>query len=515
MVDVILTTINAKYIHTAFGLRYLYANLGEFKPRARILEFDLQTRPVDIAEAILNQNPKIVGIGVYIWNAREVEELVGIIKKVSPQTIIALGGPEVSYEWENNPVVQQCDYVICGEADIAFKEFCERILNGVAPESKIISPPFPLLHQIQMPYQYYSDEDIRHRIIYVESSRGCPFKCEFCLSSLDVPVRYFPVDIFLNELKELIKRGAKQFKFVDRTFNLSIEHGSRILEFCLNNYQPGMFFHFELVPDRLPSKWRDLIKKFPPGSLQFEAGIQTFNPEVSERIERRQNYKRLEENLTFLKNQTGAHLHTDLIAGLPGEDIKSFAEGFDRLIRMRPQEIQVGVLKRLRGAPISKHTENWGMVYNSKPPYEILRTNLITFSQMQSIKRFARYWDIIANSGNFIKTTDLILGFEDENPSRSPFNEFMSLTEWLFGKIGRTSAISRVRLLELLYEYLTEVKTYSHEKVATALLEDCKRVGFKELPECLRQFAESNQIKIRQVSNNSGLKRQVKHIKSR
>ncbi|MGC8829541.1 MAG: DUF4080 domain-containing protein [Verrucomicrobiia bacterium] len=515
MADIVLTTINAKYIHTAFGLRYLYANLGEMKKRAQILEFNLQMRPVDIAEAILNSSPKIVGIGVYIWNAREVEELVGIIKKVSPDTVVAVGGPEVSYEWETNPTVQQCDYVICGEADIAFGEFCRRVLSGEKPESKIISPPLPELNKILLPYEYYTDEDIRHRIIYVESSRGCPFKCEFCLSSLDIPVRYFPVELFLEELKKLIARGARQFKFVDRTFNLSVEHGTRILEFCLSNYQPGMFFHFELVPDRLPREWRDLISRFPQGSLQFEAGIQTFNPEVSKRIERRQNYARLEENLRFLRWQTRAHLHTDLIAGLPGEDLKSFGEGFDRLVRLRPQEIQVGILKRLRGAPIAKHTESWGMVYNSKPPYEVLKTNLISFAQMQSIKRFARYWDIIANSGNFVKTTELILGLVDggdSNIERSPFNEFMALSEWLFSKVGSTTAISRARLLELLYEYLTSVKKHTPETVASVLVEDCKKVGFKELPECLKRFAESNDIKIRRVPNKNLLKRQTRHI---
>lgn len=513
MTDIVLTTINAKYIHTAFGLRYLFANLGELKNRAEILEFDLQTRPADIAEAVLNKNPKIIGIGVYIWNAREVEDLVSIIKKVSPETIIILGGPEVSYEWETQRMVDECDYVICGEADLEFRKLCERLLNGERHLNKIISAQPPLLDKVQMPYDYYTGEDIAHRTIYVESSRGCPFKCEFCLSALDIPVRYFPRENFLEELRRLIKRGARQFKFVDRTFNLSVEHGCKILEFCLQNYQPGMFFHFELVPDRLPKQWRDLIKQFPAGSLQFEAGIQTFNPEVAELIERRQNYKTLEENLLFLRNQTGAHLHTDLIAGLPGEDLNSFAEGFDRLVKLRPQEIQVGILKRLRGAPISRHTENWGMVYNIKPPYEVLKTKLISFSQMQSIKRFARYWDIIANSGNFIRTTELILGFLQNNESlNSPFKEFMQLTEWLFGRVGRTAAISRTRLVELLYEYLTCVKGYNGEYVASILIEDCRRAGFRELPKCLKKFAEAMNIKIKPTLNQNGFKRQLKHI---
>ena len=510
MLDVLLTTINAKYIHAAFGLRYLFANLGDLKDNAEIMEFDIQTRPIDIAEAILNKNPKIVGIGVYIWNIREVEDLVGILKKVNPEIVIALGGPEVSYEWENQPAVHLCDYLIRGEGDIAFAELCKNILSGSRPESKVISPPLPELNNVKMPYQYYNDEDLKHRIIYVEASRGCPFKCQFCLSSLDKQVRYFPIEKLLGEFKELIKRGGRHFKFVDRTFNVNIEQGRRIIEFCLKNYCGGIFFHFELIPDRLPEQWRDLIKQFPRGSLQFEVGIQTFNPEVAERIERRQNYQTVEENIRFLRFETDAYLHTDLIVGLPGEDLESFAKGFDRLVKMRPQEIQVGILKRLKGAPISQHTEEWGMVYNPKPPYDLLKNNLISFSQMQSIKRFARFWDIIANSGNFVKTTELILGKNEEMSKRSPFNEFMTLSQWLFEKIGRTTAISRTKLLELLFEYLMTVKGYEPKEAADILVEDCRRVGFREFPECLKNYGLDLSVNSQKRAN--GLTRQQKHL---
>lgn len=510
MIDVVLTTINAKYIHAAFGLRYLFANLGNLKTSAEIIEFDLQTRPIDMAEAILNKNPKIVGIGVYIWNIREVQDLVDILKRVNPEIIIVLGGPEVSYEWENQPAVQMCDYLIRGEGEIAFAELCKNILRGSRPESKVILPPLPGLEVINMPYEFYTDEDLKHRIIYVESSRGCPFKCQFCLSSLDKQVRYFPIETLLGEFKQLIKRGARHFKFVDRTFNVNIEHGKRIIEFCLENYQEGVFFHFELLPDKLPEQWRDLIKQFPPGSLQFEVGIQTFNPEVAERIERRQNYQALEDNIRFLRFETEAYLHTDLIVGLPGEDLESFAKGFDRLVKMHPQEIQVGILKRLKGAPISQHTEEWGMVYNPKPPYDLLKNNLISFSQLQSIKRFARFWDIIANSGNFVKTIELLFSENGESGECSPFNEFMTLSQWLFEKIGRTTAISRTKLLELLFEYLMTVKGYESKEAADILVEDCRRVGFREFPECLKKYGLDLRVKPQKLQN--GLSRQQKHI---
>ena len=517
MAEIVLTTINAKYIHTAFGLRYLFANLGDLKRNAEIVEFDLQYRPIDVAEALLERNPKIIGIGVYIWNARLVNELVAILKKVSPDTVIVLGGPEISYEWEEQMCFKYCDFVICGEADVEFGRLCRDVLNGNLPAQKVIRPQLPDLDKLSLPYEFYTDKDVTQRIIYVESSRGCPFGCEFCLSSLDERVRYFPLEKFLAEVEGLIHRGARQFKFVDRTFNLDTKRGQKILEFCLGYAKQGIFFHFELVPDRFPEQWKDIIKEFPPATIQFEAGIQTFNPEVSARISRYQNYEKLISNLRFLRDETGAHLHTDLIAGLPGEDMQSFAQGFDKLVRLRPQEIQVGILKRLRGAPIARHDREWRMVYNPEPPYEILKTSTMSFRELQLIKKFARYWDMIANSGNFVKTTELILGFANNSsafPEASPFKEFMRLTEWLFSKTHRTSAISRENLVALLFEYLTTEKKLSGEAVAECLIEDCRRVGFRELPKVLRPYLKEKILPVQVKDAHAPLKRQTKHANS-
>ena len=273
---------------------------------------------------------------------------------------------------------------------------------------KIIPAELPDFSQIVLPYDLYTDDDIAHRIIYVEASRGCPFTCEFCLSSLDIPVRQVPLPALLEQLQRLLDRGVKQFKFVDRTFNLNVDFSKTILEFFLERYQPGHFFHFEMIPDRLPESLREVIAKFPPGALQFEVGVQTFNEEVGAAIKRRQNYEKLEDNFRFLRHQTGVHIHADLIVGLPGETLESFAAGFDRLIALGPQEIQVGILKRLRGTPIVRHDAEWQMIYNPHPPYEILQNKLIDFATMQRLRRFARYWDMVGNSGNFVESTPLI-----------------------------------------------------------------------------------------------------------
>jgi len=437
--DILLTTLNGKYPHCAFGLRYLMANLGDLRPRARLLEFDINQRVIDIAEQILAHEPKIVGLGVYIWNVTQSTQLVADLKRLRPELIVVVGGPEVSFESDQQQICRDADYVIAGEADLAFAQLCRQL-----PPQKFIAAPLPDFTQLALPYNLYDERDLAHRVIYVEASRGCPYECEFCLSSLDVPVRNAPLEPFLAAMQSLLDRGCRQFKFVDRTFNLNLKTSAAILQFFLDRYQPGLFVHFEMIPDRLPEQLRGIIQQFPPGALQFEVGIQTFNEHVAKLISRRQDNAKAEENLRWLRAETGVHIHADLIVGLPGEDLESFTAGFDRLVALRPQEIQVGLLKRLRGTPIIRHDKEWGMVYSPHPPYEILQTKLIDFFTMQRLRRFARYWDLIANSGNFREAV----------PAISTFAEFMKFSDWLYAETKQTHAIARSRLAELLGGYL-------------------------------------------------------------
>ncbi len=530
MPDIVLTTLNAKYIHTAFGLRYLLANLGPLRPRASIIEFDIHQRPADIVEVLLAQNPKIIGLGIYIWNVAPATELVALLKRVQPDIAVVLGGPEVSYEVEDQPIVKLADHVITGEADLKFAEVCRAILtdeNGLARSGdhqvlsrdrhdqvnqhlpKIIASELPEFSHLILPYDLYGEEDVAHRIIYVEASRGCPFTCEFCLSSLDIPVRQVPLPILLAELEKLLDRGVRQFKFVDRTFNLNLATSRAILEFFLKRHRAGNLYHFEMVPDRLPEALREVIAKFPPGALQFEVGIQTFNQEVTVRIQRRQDYERLEENLRFLRRETGVHIHADLIAGLPGESVESFAAGFDRLIALRPHEIQVGILKRLRGTPIVRHDAEWQVVYSPHPPYEILQNKLIDFATLQRLRRFARYWDLVGNSGNFVETTPLIWSAMPAPPASepgqaictavaeparaampgtSPFAAFLRWSEWLHARVGRTDSIALPRLMEFLLEFLTVVQKHDARSVAETLWRDYQRGGRRDPPPFLKSL---------------------------
>src|SRR3954451_6650789 len=210
------------------------ANLGSLRPRAAMLEFDINQRPIDMLEAILAQNPKIVGLGVYIWNVEPATKLVGDLKRVRPDILVIVGGPEVSYEMDQQEICRLADYVITGEADLAFAEVCGSILEGRRPLMKVIAAELPEFDKLVLPYDLYDQRDVAHRVIYVEASRGCPFKCEFCLSSLDVPVRNVPLDDFLASMQRLLDRGVQNFKFVDRTFNLNLNISKSILQFFLD-----------------------------------------------------------------------------------------------------------------------------------------------------------------------------------------------------------------------------------------------------------------------------------------
>ena len=503
MPNITLATLNARYIHASLGLRYLKANMGELEPLTTIREFIITDRPIDIAETLLADAPDIIGLGVYIWNVREATELVKLIKMVSPQTLVVLGGPEVSYESEEQEIVQAADYVICGMADLAFAELCRALLAGKRPPQKIIQAGQPPLSLIRLPYEQFTAEDIANRLIYVEASRGCPFKCEFCLSSLDKTAWPFDIDAFLEAMGRLYARGVRHFKFVDRTFNLKVDTSIRILEYFLAKQDEQLFLHFELIPDHLPERLKAAIKRFPAGTLQFEIGIQTFNPEVQTLISRRQDNQKSGDNIRWLVEETTAHLHTDLIVGLPGEDMDSFAEGFDRLVALGAEEIQVGILKRLRGTPIIRHTEAYAMRYNPAPPYNILATSDIGFADMQRLSRFARYWDMVANSGRFKDTLPLLLGHQ-------PFARFMAFADWLFSTTRQTHKIALSRLFGFVYHYLSQEVVVTEEALFAAMLADYARTGQKGLPEFMKLDVEKGQDNRRRKSNIA-TQRQARH----
>ncbi len=466
--SILLTTLNARYTHASLGLRYLLANMGPLQDQTRIQEFVTGAKTADLVERILAHAPRIVGFGVYIWNVEETTRLVAMLKRVAPAVKIILGGPEVSHETGEQEIVGLADYVITGWGDVTFPKLCGEILNGPKPLMKIHAGVQPPMDAIALPYALYNDDDIANRTLYVEASRGCPFKCEFCLSSLDKTAWPFPLDAFLAEMEAMYVRGARLFKFVDRTFNLNVKTSLRIMDFFLDKIaqypDDPIYAHFELVPDHLPDALKDTIAKFPAGALQFEIGIQSFNPEVQALVSRRQNNEKAAENIRWLTQHATAHLHVDLIAGLPGEDVASFARGFDQLVGLGAEEIQFGILKRLRGTPIIRHTEAFGMVYDPYPPYTVLATDKIDFATMQRLVRFARYWDLVANSGRFANTTPVLLG-------EAPFDNFMAFSDWIYTRTDATHRIALDRLAKLVAEYL-QVRGMAAGEAASLLASD-------------------------------------------
>lgn len=489
---ILLCTLNAKYIHAALGLRYLRANLarhgGDDLPARTVLREFTIARPVaDIVAALLAElgeadasTPQIVGFGIYIWNVGPTTEVVRQLKAARPSLKIVLGGPEVSHEWEGREIVHLADHLITGWGDVSFPKLCRALLDGPPPLMKVIPGEQPALAEIDLPYGEFSDDDLAHRLLYVEASRGCPFKCEFCLSALDKTAWAFDQPRFLAALETLHRRGARHFKFVDRSFNLKIDDSLAILQFFLDRLTPDLFLHFEVIPDHLPERLKAAIARFPPGALQLEIGVQTFNPEVQQTISRRQDNEKTCQNLRWLVEHSHAHLHADLIFGLPGETLESFAQGFDRLYALRPHEIQLGVLKRLRGTPIARHSAAHGMVYDPEAPYTVQQTGAVEAATVQRFTRLARYWDLLANSGRFRQTLPLLLD------APSPFTAFLAFSDWLWQRSGQTHRLTPEQLVDSLFAYLSGVTGRYRESARSALLADYQASGARANPACLQ-----------------------------
>ncbi|NCA69496.1 MAG: DUF4080 domain-containing protein [Sphingobacteriia bacterium] len=504
-IQIVLATLNARYAHTSLALRALRANLGELREVCALRELVIGVSPETAVEQWLAGRPRLVALSVSVWNVVPLTRVVELIKQRAPEVVVVLGGPEVSHEVESQAICALADHVVTGWGEVTFARLARAILAGAPPTEKVLAGEQPPLDRLAFPYAEYSDEDLRQRRLYVEASRGCPFRCAFCLSALDRGVWPFPTEPLLAELQRLHARGARRFTFVDRTFNLAIERAESILGFFLGllRARPDdpVFVHVELIPDHLPERLKALLAAFPPGSLQLEIGVQTFNPEVQALISRRQDNALTEANLRWLRAQTAAHLHADLIIGLPGEDLDSFAAGFDRLVRLGPQEIQVGILKRLRGAPIHRQSARFDLRFSPDPPYGVRSTDHIDPATMERLTHFARFWDRVGNSGRFSRTLPILLG-------DSPCARLLTWSDWLHARLGRSHAIPLETLYEGLYEWLAA--RGDAEMAGAALLADYAasgargRLSFGATPSSLGSRDSANGV--------ATPRRQVRHL---
>jgi radical SAM superfamily enzyme YgiQ (UPF0313 family) len=471
-VEIVLATVIARYSHAAFGIRWLWANLGTLRERCVLREFNLNQSALEIAEQLVALKPRIIGLSVHIWNVALLTQVAEIIKVVRPEIVVVIGGPEVSYEFEDTPIFAAADYLIRGEGELAFARLARDTLDGRASQEKVITAAPPALEDLVPPYDAYTDEDLAQRLTYVEASRGCPFRCEFCLSSLEPRVREFPLGPFLEAMERLIERGARRFKFVDRTFNLRAERVDAILDFFLGHRRDGMSVHFEIVPDRLTDHMLRRIAEFPPSGLHLEVGVQSLNEASLAAIGRRQDTEKTLANIRFLCEETDALVHADLVVGLPEETWQTLASGFDRLVALRPHELQVGVLKRLKGTSIGRHP----IVFAKQPPYEILQNEHLDFEQVQRLKRFARYFDLYYNSGNFPESLAFLWRARD-----SAFDAFMAFSDGLWSATGRTHEFPLSQLARHLYSFLAEARVGEPREIADTIRRDYHRVsGRKE-----------------------------------
>jgi hypothetical protein len=594
MADIVLSTINAKWIHPSLALRLLKANLGEYEGRCEIVELALRQSLEEKLAILAGTRPKILGLSVSIWNHKASLELLKALWKIrkrdsgtegtlstaefrrSREPVIVLGGPEVSYMSEGSEIIRYADFVIRSEGENAFAELCKRILNGEKFPFRLVSSfnagnvingPVVDVSAIHSAYRLYSDEDLRRKLIYVEASRDCPFACAFCQSAIKASgaanpvtgppaegppaegpptkgppakgpenprrktVREFPLDDFLSDMERLLRRlcsvrsasaqilSRPTIKFLDRSFNVNIPRALSIMEFFLEKvsavFQGNLQLHFEIVPSLFPPELKEMVSRFPQGTLRLELGIQSFNPEVCAAINRPSDPEKELETLRFLRTRTNVIVHADLIAGLPGEDLASFGEGFDRLWRALttapvtvvaeagaavettaavkagtaaettagmkagtavetaagmtsglpsvspPFEIQLGILKGLPGTPLRELDKKFGMTYSSEPPYEVIETAAIGRADLDRLRNFARFWELIVNRPWKPNGRDSL----SENPKESAaglfagnpaaalllsgkpvFWPFMELSEKLFRFFGRNWGIDRSAL---------------------------------------------------------------------
>lgn len=498
LAPILIAAINARHSHASMGARCLLANMGELREQTELAEFTIQQSAAEIAENIVARTPAILALGVYIWNSARVFELLPLLRHQSPQMKIVLGGPEITDGSESpphlshpvNPVhpvkttfLELADFLLLGEADLAFPALCRDLLaSHPCPSASIrgcLRPPPPDLSSLHLPYDEYTDSDLAHRLLYVESSRGCAMRCDYCVSANDPYVRFFPMQPLLAAFDQLLARGARQFKFCDRSFNLDIPRAVEILSFFLERLpnHPGLFLHFEMLPDRFPVELREILARFTPRSLQLEIGLQSFNPQVLETIRRPQNLERAADNLRFLREHTHAFLHTDLIAGLPGETPASFAAGFDRLVALDPHEIQLGILKKLPGAPIARHDDEFAMRYNSAPPYEVRSTRDWPAAHLVRTARFAHYWDAIVSSNRFLAAAPLIW-----QGSPSVFAAFLEFSDWMASRFPREHGVPLPTLVEAVFDFLTQVRGLPPDLAADALIRGYRHSGARDIP---------------------------------
>ncbi|KQN96010.1 B12-binding domain-containing radical SAM protein [Paenibacillus sp. Leaf72] len=472
---VVLSTLNAKFIHTSLALRCLKAYSGE-QFDIDIAEYTIKDPVMNIVSDIYSRQPDVVGFSCYIWNIEETITVINMLRKVSPQVKIILGGPEVSYDTDHwMERIPEVDFIVVGEGEETFHHLLTEIegagkyhmVFGLAYRKQregyieaLVNPGRPKLDLATLPSPHRFAEDVPHlasRVVYFETSRGCPFSCQFCLSSIEVGVRYFDKERTKADILYLIDAGAKLIKFVDRTFNIKRDYALEIFQFLIENHN-GCVFQFEITADIMRPEVLDyLAEHAPPGVFRFEIGVQSTNDPTNEAVQRRQNWSKLVRTVTKVKESGKIDQHLDLIAGLPLENYDTFKGTFNDVFALGPEEMQLGFLKMLRGTGLRNDADKWGYIYMDRAPYEMLGNDLMPFGDIVRMKRvedvLEKYWNA--------HRMDRTLMYLVEQVFPSPFDFFQDFGDYWeergWQKIGH-------QLEDLFSRLWSFLNSYQHEQ---------------------------------------------------
>jgi radical SAM superfamily enzyme YgiQ (UPF0313 family) len=460
---VLLTAINAKYIHSNLAVRYLKEYTRDTDFECLVKEYSINDKIERITEDIMSEKPDIVAFSCYIWNIEYVTRISNLIKVIDPAIEILYGGPEVSFDSSEYIKSEVVDYVIEGEGEVAFKEFIEFKLGGrsvdavsnlhykVDKDSVKSNEIKVLMNMEDLNFPYENELIGENRIVYYEASRGCPFSCKYCLSSTIHGVRFHEVERVKRELQFFMDKQVRLVKFVDRTFNCNSDFAKEIWKFIIDS-KSNTTFHFEISADLLKEDEIEILKAAPEGRIQFEVGVQSTNPEVLNNISRFVSFDKIKAKVDQIKALNNIKQHLDLIIGLPGEDFKSFKNSFNEVYAVKPEELQLGFLKLLKGSPMREESNKWGMAYSPYPPYEILRTKDISYEEVIMLKKVEEMVDKYLNSGKF----NTIIQFLSRE-FHTAFDFYFALSQFFDRKGYFQRNISSVDYYKVFVEFNEEV----------------------------------------------------------
>ena len=461
----LLVALNAKYIHSNPALYSLRAYVGEeLQEHVEIAEYTINHAFTDVLADIYKRKPDAIGLSCYIWNIEQMLELVTELGKLMPQVPIWLGGPEVTYDapglLEEHP---QLAGVMIGEGEATFRELLGYYVNRKDCENDRLAAipglclpggfttPRELTDISTLPFLYEDMEPFQNRIIYYESSRGCPFRCSYCLSSIDKKVRLRDIGVVKKELQFFLDQRVKQVKFVDRTFNCNHEHATTIWKYLLDNDNGVTNFHFEIAADLLNEEELELLSRMRPGLVQLEIGVQSTNPQTLEAIHRVMDVEKLKRVVARINAGKNVHQHLDLIAGLPYEDYESFGRSFNRVYAMEPEQLQLGFLKVLKGSEMCERAGEYGINYTDKAPYEVLFTKWLSFEDVLRLKRIEEMVELYYNSNQFVHTLLFL-----EQAFETPFALYEALADFYEKKGYFINSPARSYRYQVLLEFACE-----------------------------------------------------------